>query len=217
MSSETPAVPARRHLLDAVLHVLVPGGLLLLVAAAGCATTPWPDGEAHGKITSDQPIPGTLFIEPVPATSPCAATRLAVAMGISRRGYYVLARPAELKEAFLVELRCEEWTEDVELWRDQAADAASSCVAPGILHLKIEAELHGTATAATRFPLLTFRGRQRIFPAPISQGCRFDLETQADLRKRAGEAIGWRFPPGQIAEPGADPRVIQQPPARKAP
>jgi len=181
--------------------------LALPAAGAGCAGS-FTDGESTGKITA-QRMPTTLFLEPVAASAPCAATRLAIALGISRRGYYVLARPATLEQTQRVEVSCKEWKKDVEIW-EGAASTSGSCVAPGILHVEAVVALRGQ-DGESAGPI-TFRGRQRIFPAPLSQGCRFDVEPEADLRKRAGEAIGWRFPPGSVGDPGADPRLIVAPP-----
>ncbi len=190
-------------LVPALVRSLIPWVALGLLAS-GCGLGVWPEHRVTGRIS--RRLPGTLFMEPIPATSPCAADVMAVAMGVSRRGYYVMALPPGVGDAAVVRVRCETRRDDVELWAGSAS-AKGSCKATRVLHLRLEVTVLPPGTKHPAGPLV-FEGRQRLFPGPLDQGCRYDIEPERALRKRAGEAIGWRLPPGPVEAPGVDPRII---------
>lgn len=177
-------------------------------SCGGCAHVPWPEEQVVGDAQAAGALPTTLFMRPTPADSPCAATRLAVAMGVSRRGYYVLAQPAGVQQTFLLSLDCRELRDEAAVVQ-RPGEPLAECVAPDVLHLELEAQVTGPGPKT--WGPITFTGRQRAFPGPPGEGCRYELEPEAALRKRAAEAIGWRLPPGTVGEPGTDPRILMGP------
>ncbi len=208
MASESkhgPRASAARSLLTATLFVTL--------SLLGCAPAAvWPEQSLHGDPALPAALPSTLFVDPIDASAPCAGSYLSTAMGISRRGYYVLATPPGVTQAYRVEIRCSEHRAPVAILPPPSPGTPPSvdCQAPGVLHVEIEATLVGPQ--GERSGPLLFRGRQRVFPGPPGQECQHALEAEAKLRRRAGDTVGWRFPPGRVEQPGADPRILRTTP-----
>ncbi len=181
---------------------------LLPMTAAGCAHTVWPEEGVRGDARQSGALPTTLFMRPTDATGPCAAVRLALAMGVSRRGYYVLALPPGVRQAFLLEAECREHRDEAPVVH-RPGEPMAECTANEVLHLELVAGVRGPK--GQQWGPITFTGRQRAFPGPPGEGCTYELEPEAALRKRAAEAVGWRLPPGTVAEPGTDPRILTRP------